>query len=1263
MQQIPALLGSIPTSEDDYTSLLDRWRPGTCEAMFSNEKYIDWKHSPTGSKILWIHAQPGSGKSVKSSVQIRHMRELGKICVYFFFKFGDSTKKSPGSLLRTLTFQLAQEVPLFRKALLLMKENGIRVEKMEARLFWERVFVGTLFKLDLKEPLYFVIDALDESDSVNTIVGFLSSTSNSRTPLRVFVTSRKTSEIATAFERISSMTSVENVSVAENINDIRLYATTEMDYMHGTVEFKDEIVDEIVRRAEGNFLWVYLTLKEIMQCHSPDDVKQVLSEIPPGMEAIYKRMETAIARLSRASDLSLARMILSWATYSRRPLDTEELMRALQPEMPSIIDLQFTISQVCGNFVVVDHKNRVTLVHQTAREYLVKNAQLPFSLTAREVQEELFRRTLSVFLGAQIRLKMNQNPLPPFYDYAATSWAYHLGRSSAGSDASLTLLVKFLGTAPVLYWIRILASLGQLKVLVLTSSILSSFAEKRRKLDSTVRPTQHRLTDLELLENWATDLLKLVGKFGSHLIQDPTEILKSIPQFCPRDSAIFRQFGKQAQLSVRGISNDDWDDCLARVSIASGHQAMNVICSTRHIAVLTSGGTIVLWDSVTFEEIRSMSHQEHVFAMCFSDDGQILASYGFNTTRIWNTSTGRQLHKIANPPDSRSLCISFVEDNTKLLVGLSSRKVAELSLKKEPIDWSFINSSFLQEDTAIDGAYLNAPTSMAFNIDGTYVAVAYRGFPLAVWDVLEKKRVKRCRRESKNVHRPGDAWSGVNKVIWHPNNEEILGIYTDGIVFKWNPFEEIHEELQTDLYGAPSEIQCSPNGVVFATSDVNGIVKLYNYEHFALIYQLSSEDIITSLCFSPDSRRFYDIRGSYCNAWEPNALFRLSDTDEQGSEVDTEAGSMIVSHHASEVWAEMPIPITALSPRPKGELFSAGNEDGQVELHDLSALDPIQVGKSRGDMSIEFIEWADDSDHFAYSDGDMITIKKMVNPGKDLKLSDSSFQTIMDINADLEGGKILQILLSPDASLVMVVDSDTSQLWSSQSQKPCRTLKASGLQKWANHPLEPKQVLAFTLDCITSYTWDTLDIVSRWQINTPLLPYPSTPKSPTAGEKPVLPGYGSSGISELNVEVQEYVDETIISHSREYALVLISKQVGSYHRLWSRLQILEISSLKDTDVLNIDPVIVPEEIKVAVFRPLGILGKDQFVFLDKSFWVCSWRLQSTSGLSNLVRHFFLPRDWVSLEVLRLCRVLADGTFLCPRKGQVAVIRSRLGRDW
>ena len=41
------------------------------------------------------------------------------------------------------------------------------------------------------------------------------------------------------------------------------------------------------------------------------------------------------------------------------------------------------------------------------------------------------------------------------------------------------------------------------------------------------------------------------------------------------------------------------------------------------------------------------------------------------------------------------------------------------------------------------------------------------------------------------------------------------------------------------------------------------------------------------------------------------------------------------------------------------------------------------------------------------------------------------------------------------------------------------------------------------------------------------------------------------------------------------------------------------------------------------------------------------------------RHFFLPRDWVSEDLLGLCAVAGNGIMFVTRKGEVAIIRSSL----
>lgn len=110
-------------------------------------------------------------------------------------------------------------------------------------------------------------------------------------------------------------------------------------------------------------------------------------------------------------------------------------------------------------------------------------------------------------------------------------------------------------------------------------------------------------------------------------------------------------------------------------------------------------------------------------------------------------------------------------------------------------------------------------------------------------------------------------------------------------------------------------------------------------------------------------------------------------------------------------------------------------------------------------------------------------------------------------------------------------------------------------------------------------------------------------------------------------------------------------------------------------------VLIAAEVRKKIKFPLGILPDGRLVFINPALWVCSVQLripvsrrrlsawtQFCGGVNEeqeemdttvIKRHFFIPHDWVTVKDLRLCRVLEDGTVLCPTKGEVAVIRSDL----
>lgn len=82
------------------------------------------------------------------------------------------------------------------------------------------------------------------------------------------------------------------------------------------------------------------------------------------------------------------------------------------------------------------------------------------------------------------------------------------------------------------------------------------------------------------------------------------------------------------------------------------------------------------------------------------------------------------------------------------------------------------------------------------------------------------------------------------------------------MVFKWRAYDDETDEIATEA----SRLAISKDENIFVTGDVRGTVKMYTKSDLCLLYQLVSEDSVLSLAFSPDLRRFYDVRGYYGNA-------------------------------------------------------------------------------------------------------------------------------------------------------------------------------------------------------------------------------------------------------------------------------------------------------------------------------------------------------------------------------------------------------------
>ncbi|KAJ5718262.1 hypothetical protein N7488_003908 [Penicillium malachiteum] len=1098
--------------------------------------------------------------------------------------------------------------------------------------------------MKLTATIYWVIDALDESDNPQLLLDLMQGVSNSITPIKVILVSRFTSNIITAVDRLSSLLSVSILPLGGVKDDITLFVEQEVQHMRTTTKFKMQLVDKMVKRASGNFLWASLAMKEVTECNTEQDIDDTLNGIPYGMEDLYQRMEeTAISQI-KLRDQQLGHSILIWAVCSRRPLVISELLQALEPEFSLMIEINLVIGRVCGQLVIVDSAtSQVMMVHQTARDYIT-TGRSKLRVHVAEGHEMLLAKSLAVLEEKRIVLRdlaLQNGDLEPvskgqLLNYAMTSWAYHLGQLSPDSDKSLLILAKFLKDNRVIDWVAALAMTRKLRVLVSSAKAMKLYARRKRAQYEATNPMNHHLQELNLVESWAKDLLKLVGKFGMHLMEYPAAIYRHIPPFCPKSSLIYQQLETRAPYSfglvVNGLSRSNWDDSLAKISLQNGTQGLVIASAGEFFAVLTTGGVITLYNSVTFEKNHILRHGEEASAIEFSQSSHLLATYGYRTTKVWSVDSGSQTHQIQNPAGSSVMAMGFSVQDTQIFLSSSDQLLRVARLSESAPKWSVLHE-ILTDNIALDRHAHSVPWRVAFSSDKSSIAVAYRSSPMCIWSLDTARLLGRCMRI--NDHTGESSWAVVDQVIWHPKSDEVLGLYMGGQVFKWNPHTNTQQELDAD----GSVLACSPEGKFFAVGGSCGTIKLYNFQHFSMIYKLSCDQIISRICFSADSRRLYDIRGSWCNIWEPSALASGEDHEDE-TDLGGEAAS-IATTNVSESLAEVRARITAIAVDPRGGCHAAGNEIGVVSIicSSDSKTEVSELWRSSLEFPIAYLDWSSDGNLLAWVEmASKVAVKRVFREST----GTFSIQSVFQTGVDLSHGGIEQVLLNSNGTMVLI------RRGASVEVQPVNLTPANGLSftiqspetKWRNHPTESQLLLAVSSTTLRVHRWDDLSEVTSMNFMTP---------TDLCSE---LDPDVTVDLANLDLRCQghESIQRLCTEHSSPFLLIqtiLRTNPTGKNYTSW-----IEFPDGLGTPC----SITIPEEIQLQVKLPLGFLPKKRIVFLDQKYWICSWSLNSHSSSDQIVRHFFLPTDWRNVECLKLCALLPNGNFLIPNNGELAVIK-------
>jgi WD40 repeat protein len=1298
IRELEKLFSVTEATDTDYISFRDRWTPGTCEWILSNSSFTRWlDDTDPEARILWLHGAAGCGKSIMASFIVNHLVESKMSCQYAFIRFGDHSKRSLSMTLRMLAFQMALSSPAFRQEI--SKAASSLKRGVETSTIWRRVFKNGLFQSEFPSPLYWVIDGLEESDNPRAGIKMFTDVLGTSVPLRLLIVSRRTPDIDAEFKKLPEEAKWDKMAIDGYLDDHQKFVESELEWSEMPA-FKATIARRLLEQSQGSFLWLRLTVERINKCRTTESVEQAMRELPAGMEKLYDRMGQSISEQEPA-DVSLTCQILSWVTCAVRTLSVSELTEALESKYQAR-----SIADTCAGFVSVDNYENVTLIHRTAKEYLLSSNGQPYAVEKSASHEQICLRCLQCLMKKGLRRDITKDMEPCLLEYAATYWSTHLAATADISNNLLGSLVQFLRGPYVLTWVHALSKAKQLHVLVQTSSNLASLAKRLTRSDANKMPLDRRTEERELVEAWATDLGKLVGRFGSQLIHMPESIYKTIPPFCPPESPVFKQFGlKQGNtLRVGHFSETAWGDCLGRLSLKRDEKATALVTEGQWIAISADlenmASTVVIYHASTFQPARRLDFGERIRKIQINSLGTLIVTCGLRTVKVWNVATGSCVTTAASPRSRpRPMTVAFSKNDASVLIGTDDRRIWSMSLASHESKVVEV-TRFMQKSSG--GRSVNSPTSMAISPDGQQVCLGYRSSPLAVWEIDLAEEVAR-------QHDLED----VAEVLWHPLSGELFGRQAGGFIFKWHPDMGDYERQRAEF----SIMAISSDGSLLAVGSHKGSFKLLSTSDMTIIHQGVSEHPVSGLAFSWDNQQLYDIRGKYGTVWQPDSLLRFSEPSAQLSDGGSVSGTSARTASAEETRYEFLDPISALAPQDYGTLFCSGSEGGALAIHDAKCLKRRKLELTS--FGIEQIAWSSDGRNICFGDlsrtiflvslnGDKQAIDKM-----DIELR---FKLSLSISDNIN-----QIIFNNDAAMVLISSRTRAVVVSLEGQNVISEIcLESNNGMWMLHPSQAESAIFFSPWLMTIYQWPTLSKTMSIPLALPKKanwihsPGAHVTVSHDSGDNDNehLHQHEASGPADKDSPPRVNIERLIRAQSQRHLLVEASTLVdGQLFNVMYLLDIHNLSETKDEASTSQGPaqcpvtfLELPSSLTSRMDRPLIFLGQtsaieDNLLFLDCHHSICTWTvppdisqmaetthpattqpatpdsssdtdhrrdsqastLKAHSNRGNdiadksITGHYSLPGDWISPDCVALIHAFDNGALLCPRNGEVAVV--------
>ena len=426
----------IDSREDQIHDASD----GTCRWIFessTDDKPKPWSNFrrwlETESGVYWISGKPGAGKSTLMKYIVREdftsqlfaNWEKGTdllVVTFFFWHTGSSQQKSVQGLLRSLLYQIGDQWPGLVGFLDARKGMGSGKTELSKTLRlseWTEQRLMSLLKRFLEQKPSSItvcafIDGLDEfigdEETLLAIVRFFSKTPQ----CKICVASRPEQAFRHEFQLCPKLRvqDFNRQDIERTIHQRLLPRLTTHRSNSQDHEFLESIIDSLIEKSSGVFLWLDLVIKDLIRGFRNEDTIEELQlridRTPANIQGMYARSltdsgpdyrETALRYLHViliADELSTACTLLSLALIEPEPWDfitRNELEYFTSPRFRFNYErFETRLVSRCGSLLEIDnnkfeHIDRnpiiqydriVGFTHRTAVEFLRENYKAIF---------------------------------------------------------------------------------------------------------------------------------------------------------------------------------------------------------------------------------------------------------------------------------------------------------------------------------------------------------------------------------------------------------------------------------------------------------------------------------------------------------------------------------------------------------------------------------------------------------------------------------------------------------------------------------------------------------------------------------------------------------------------------------------------------------------------------------------------------------------------------------------------------------------------